>query len=150
MSKLFARRSKCGEMNICGEAGCLKKCAHSFFRIRPAARSTREKKKELSCDQRHYTHIYNYIYIYNVYGRNTTPSFSLLWSVPRAGFEKKNEYIFLRHPAPAGRICFINLNQAASRTKFCHGPDLARGPDFGHACSKTFLMRCWFEFVIAL
>ena len=84
-----------------------------------------------------YIYIYIYIYttyIYNVYGRNTTPSFSLLWSVPRARFEKKSEYIFLRHREAAGWIRFINLNQAAGRTKFCGGPDLARGPDFGHAC----------------
>ena len=42
-------------------------------------------------------------------------------------------YIFILWSA-AGRIRFINLKQAAGRTKFCHGPDLARGPDFGHAC----------------
>ena len=34
----------------------------------------------------------------------------------------------------AGRIRFISLNKAAGRTKFCRGPHLARGPDFGHAC----------------
>ena len=37
--------------------------------------------------------------------------------------------------AAAGRIHFIILNQAVGRTKFDHGPDLARGPDFGHAWS---------------
>ena len=36
----------------------------------------------------------------------------------------------------AGRIRFINLNQAAGQTKFCWGPDLARGPDFGYAWHK--------------
>ena len=43
--------------------GVSKKCTHSYMRLRPEARSTREKKKEFSCNQRHYTHIYNYIYI---------------------------------------------------------------------------------------
>ena len=44
-------------------------------------------------------HICSCIRVYNVFGRNSTPFFSLLWSVPRAGFEKKkSEYIFLRHP----------------------------------------------------
>ena len=43
----------------------------------------------------------------NVYGRNTT--------------------LF------AGRILFIILNQAAGQTKFGRRPDLAHGPDFGHA-----------------
>ena len=46
------------------------------------------------------THRYTTTYIYNVYGRNTAPSFSLLWSVPWAGVSCKSEYIFLRHPAP--------------------------------------------------
>ena len=114
-----------------------KKCTHSFFRIQPVARSTREKKKELCCDHRHYIYICSCICVCNVFGRNSTP-FSLLWSVPRAGFEKESEYIFLRRPGAAGWIRFINLNQAAGRTKFCLGPDLAHGPDFGHACSRRF------------
>ena len=37
-----------------------------------------------------------------------------------------------------GRIQFIVLNQAAGRSKFDRGPDLARGPDLGHALSKVF------------
>ena len=49
---------------------------------------------------------------------------SLLWSV---------EY------EAAGRIRFINSNQAAGRTKFYRGPDLARGPDFGHAWSMRLV-----------
>ena len=32
-------------------------------------------------------------------------------------------------PMTAGRISFIILNQAAGRSKFDRGPDLARGPD---------------------
>ena len=41
----------------------------------------------------------------------------------------------MEHEA-AGSIRFINSNQAVGRTKFYYGPDLARGPDFGHACIK--------------
>ena len=42
-----------------------------------------------------------------------------------------------------GRIHLIILNQAAGWTKFDRGPDLARGPDFGHACltSSACLQR---------
>ena len=35
--------------------------------------------------------------------------------MPRAGFEKKSEYIFLRHREAADQIRFINLNEAAGR-----------------------------------
>ena len=38
-----------------------------------------------------YTHTQLHIYIYNVYGRNTTPSFSLLWSIPDSKKRKKKE-----------------------------------------------------------
>ena len=31
---------------------------------------------------------------------------------------------------------YIFHDLAAGRIKFDRGPDLARGPDFGHACSK--------------
>ena len=40
-------------------------------------------------------------------------------------------------PMAVGSIMFIILNQAVGRSKFDHGPDLAHGPDFGHACSNT-------------
>ena len=30
---------------------------------------------------------------------------------------------------------YIFHDEAAGRIKFDRGPDLARGPDFGHACS---------------
>ena len=43
--------------------------------------------------------------------------------------------LWLQDPA-ADRIHFIILNQAAGRTKFDRGPDLARGPDFGHTCPR--------------
>ena len=59
--------------------------------------------------------------MYNVFGRNSTPSFSLLWSVLRAGVSCKSEYIFLRHPAPAD----VHLTAC--------GPP---GKKFGHPWSK--------------
>ena len=31
---------------------------------------------------------------------------------------------------------YIFHDQAAGRIKFDRGPDLARGPDFGHACCR--------------
>ena len=158
VSKLVAREGHMRWDEHLRGLGVSKKGTHSFFRIRPAARSTREKKKELSCwivnmmnvnanevlllmfkifscrPKTLYTHIQLHIYIMSMVTIQLL-LYSLLWSVPRAGFEKKSQYIFLRHREDAGRIRFINLNQAAGRTKFCRGPDLARGPDFGHACS---------------
>ena len=89
---------------------------YSLFFFNPA-RGTLYKREKEGVELRPktlYTHIQ--LHIHNVYGRNTTPSFSLLWSVPQAGFENKSEYIFLRHQEAAGRIRFINLNQAAGRT----------------------------------
>ena len=44
----------------------------------------------------------------------------------------------------AGRIHFIILNQAAGWSKFDCRPDLACGPDFGHACSEiTLVFYLW-------
>ena len=51
----------------------------------------------------------------------------------RPDSKKRVSTFFLRHQEAAGRIRFINSNQAAGRTKFCRGPDLAHGLDFGHA-----------------
>ena len=48
------------------------------------------------------------------------------------------QHLWSQDPA-AGHIHFIILNQAAGWTKFDLGPDLARGPDFGHAWLRALL-----------
>ena len=111
VSKLFARRATCSEMNIFG-GRVSQKNVLTFFRIPRHAPQERKRRSWVATKDI----IHNLqLHIYNVYGRNTTLSFSLLWSMPQAGFEE-SEYIFLRHPA-------------------CHGPDSlhkfksSRGPD---------------------
>ena len=70
-----------------------------------------------------YTHIQLHIYIYIWF----------LWS-------QHNSFFFSVVEHAAGRIRFINLNQAAGPTKFCLRLDLACGPDFGHACPRMRVM----------
>ena len=67
------------------------------------------KKKRKSCivTNRHYTHIY--VYTISLVARPSRGPYSL------HNFKSRS----------------------AGRTKFDRGPDLARGPDFGHACLKA-------------
>ena len=99
VSKLFAREGHMRWDEHLQGPGSQKKCTHSSFRIRPAARSTREKK-ELSCDQRHCTHIYNYIYIMSMVATQLL-LFPSCGACRGPDSKKKSEYIFLRH-RPAG------------------------------------------------
>ena len=83
VSKLFARRATCGEMNICGGRVSQKNVLTLIWDSSP--RHAPQESKRRSCvATKDIIHTYTTTYIYNVYGRNTTPSFSLLWSVPRA------------------------------------------------------------------
>ena len=81
---------------------CLKKNVLTLFFESGPRHAPQERKRRSCVATIDIIYICSCIHVrvYNAFGCNSTPSFSLLWSVPRAGFEKKSEYIFLRHPAP--------------------------------------------------
>ena len=112
-------------------------CIYNVF----GCNATKEKKKEkeLYCDQRDYTHIPVYIMSLVAISLFFLSFFVELW--PKILYSHI-QYVYIMSMVAtlfAGRILFIILNQAASRTKFGHGPDLARGPDFGHAWVNPLL-----------
>ena len=104
----------------------------TLFFSNPARGTLHKREKEGERKRRSCVATIDIIYVcscicvYNVFGRNSTPSFSLLWSVLRAGFDKKSEYIFLRHLAPAD----VHLTACGPPSK-----------KFGHPWFRAFIVN---------
>ena len=115
------------------EAGCLKKMYSLFSNPAHGTLHKREKEGVELRPKTLYTHIQLHLYIMSMVA--TQLFLFLSCGACRGPYSKKSEYNFLRHPACRGPDLLHKL-------KSSRGPDLAHGPDFGHAWFKA-----WREFL---
>ena len=93
------------ELNLWSESGlrgarCLKTNVLTLTWASGPWHAPQERKRRSCVGTIDIIYICSCICVYNLFGRNSNPSFSLLWSVQRAGVSCKSEYFFFETPGP--------------------------------------------------